>query len=81
MIYYELNKLNKFINYIISKITSRLVVEMKEELSKQNEDIYILLKKELAIIKEQNISNAKQITEISKQLDVIGRTLRGKGFN
>jgi len=54
---------------------------MKEEITKQNEYIYILLKEELAIIKEQNISNTKQITEISKQLDVIGRTLRGKGFN
>ena len=76
-----MNKLNKFIKYIITKITSRLTTELNKELSKQNEDICILLKEELAIIKEQNISNTKQIAEISKQLDVIGRTLRGKGFN
>jgi len=76
-----MNKINKLINYIITKITSRLTTELNKELSKQNEDICILLKEELAIIKEQNISNTKQIAEISKQLDVIGRTLRGKGFN
>jgi len=75
------NKLSKFLNWIAIKITSRLVVEIKEEFSKQNEDIYMLLKEEFAIIKEQNISNAKQIAEISKQLDVLGRMLRGKGFN
>ena len=76
-----MNKLSKFLNWIAIKITSRLVVEIKEEFSKQNEDIYMLLKEEFAIIKEQNISNAKQIAEISKQLDVLGRMLRGKGFN
>ena len=76
-----MNKLSKFLNWIAIKITSRLVVEIKEEFSKQNEDIYILLKEELAIIKEQNLSNTKQIAEMSKQLDVLGRTLRGKGFN
>ena len=76
-----MNKLNKFIDCIISKITSKIIIELNKELSKQNEDIYILLKEELAIIKEQNLSNAKQIAELLKQLDVIGRMLRGKGFN
>jgi len=73
--------LNKFIEWIISKIASRITIELNKEISKQNEDIYILLKEELAIIKEQNLSNTKQIAEMSKQLDVLGRTLRGKGFN
>ena len=76
-----MNKLNKFIKYIITKITSRLTKEIKEELAKQNEDIYMLLKEEFAIIKEQNISNTNQTKEILKQLDVIGRMLRGKGIN
>jgi len=76
-----MNKLNKFINYIISPITSRLTTEIIKELSKQNEDIYMLLKEELVIIKEQNLSNAKQIAEALKQLDVLSRMLRGKGFN
>jgi len=76
-----MNKLNKFIKYIITKITSRLTTEIKEELAKQNEDIYMLLKEEFAIIKEQNISNTNQTKEILKQLDVIGRMLRGKGIN
>jgi len=75
------NKLNKFLNYITTKITSRFTIEIKEEITKQNEDIYILLKEEFAIIKEQNLSNAKQIAETLKQLDVLGRTLRGKWFN
>jgi len=73
--------LNKFIEWIISKIASRITTEIRKEISKQNEDIYILLKEEFAIIKEQNISNKIQSQEILKQLDVIGRTLRGKGFN
>ena len=73
--------LNKFINWILAKITSRLTTELNKELSKQNEDIYTSLKEEFAIIKEQNLSNAKQIAEISKQLDILGRMLRGKGFN
>ena len=76
-----MNKLNKIINYITFNITSKLIIELNKEISKQNEDIYILLKEELAIIKEQNLSNTKQIAEMSKQLDVLGRTLRGKGFN
>jgi len=76
-----MNILNKLKNYLISKITSRIIIILTKEISKQNEDILILLKEEFAIIKEQNISNAKQIAEISKQLDVLGRTLRGKGFN
>ena len=76
-----MNKLSKFLNWIAIKITSRLVVEIKEEFSKQNEDIYMLLKEEFAIIKEQNISNTNQTKEILKQLDVIGRMLRGKGIN
>jgi len=76
-----MNKLNKFINWITTKITSKIIKEINKELSKQNEDIYILLKEEFAIIKEQNLSNEKQVAEILKQLDVLGRTLRGKGFN
>jgi len=75
-----MNKLNKIINYITFNITSKLIIELNKEISKQNEDIYILLKEELAIIKEQNLSNAKQIAELLKQLDVIGRMLRGKGL-
>jgi len=75
------NKLNKFINWITSKITLRITTELKEEILKQNENIYMLLKEELAIIKEQNLSNTKQVAEILKQLDVLGRMLRGKGFN
>jgi len=63
------------------KITSKLTTEIIKELSKQNEDICILFKEEFSIIKEQNLSSTKQIAKISKQLDVIGRTLRGKGFN
>ena len=76
-----MNKLNKFINWITSKITLRITTELKEEILKQNENIYMLLKEELAIIKEQNLSNTKQVAEILKQLDVLGRMLRGKGFN
>jgi len=76
-----MNKLNKFINWIIIKTTSKIIIQLSKELSKQNEDIYMLLKEELAIIKEQNLLNSKQIAEMSKQLDVLGRTLRGKGFN
>jgi len=76
-----MSKLNKLINFIITKTTSRLTTEIIKEIIKQNEDICILLKEELAIIKEQNMSNTKQIIEISKQLDVLGRMLRGKGFN
>ena len=76
-----MNKLNKIINHILSPITSKLITELSKELLKQNEDVYMLLKEELAIIKEQNLSNTKQIAEISKQLDVLGRMLRGKGFN
>ena len=76
-----MNKLNKFINWIIIKITSKLTPELNKEITKQNEDILLSLKEEFAIIKEQNLSNSKQIAELLKQLDVIGRTLRGKGFN
>jgi len=75
------SRLNKFLDWIASKIASKIIIQLNKELSKQNEDICILLKEELAIIKEQNMSNKKQIAEISKQLDVLGRTLRGKGFN
>jgi len=73
--------LNKLINWITTKITSKIIKELNKELSKQNEDICILFKEELAIIKEQNLSNEKQTKEISKQLDVLSRMLRGKGFN
>jgi len=76
-----MNKLNKFIKYILSPITSKLTTEIRKEFSKQNEDICILLKEEFAIAKDQNISNAKQTKEILKQLDVLSRMLRGKGFN
>jgi len=76
-----MNKLNKFINWIIIKITSKLTPELNKEITKQNEDILLSLKEEFAIIKEQNLSNSKQIAELLKQLDVIGRMLRGKGFN
>jgi len=76
-----MNKLNKLIDFIITKITSRLTTEIIKEITKQNEDICILLKEELAIIKEQNISNTNQTKEVLKQLDVIGRMLRGKGIN
>ncbi|HAN10293.1 MAG TPA: hypothetical protein DCP90_06750 [Clostridiales bacterium] len=76
-----MSRLNKFLDWIASKIASKIIIQLNKELSKQNEDICILLKEELAIIKEQNMSNKKQIAEISKQLDVLGRTLRGKGFN
>jgi len=75
-----MNKLNKFINRIVTKIASRITTEINKEITKQNEDIYILLKEEFSIIKEQNLSNAKQIAELLKQLDVIGRMIRGKGF-
>jgi len=73
--------LNKFKNYLISKIISKITKEINKELSKQNEYIYTLLKEEFAIAKEQRLVNTNQIAEISKQLDVLGRTLRGKGFN
>ena len=80
-----MNKINKLKDWILLKITSRIIIEIRQEInneiSKQNEDILMLLKEEFAIIKEQNLSNTKQIIEISKQLDVLGRTLRGKGFN
>jgi len=76
-----MNKLNKFINWIISPITSRIIIEINKEFSKQNEDIYTLLKEELAIIKEQNLSNTNQTKEILKQLDALGRMIRGKGSN
>jgi len=47
-----MNKLNKFINYILLKITSRLVVEVREELSKQNEEIQELKRLNIIIIQE-----------------------------
>jgi len=58
-----------------------LTAELNKELSKQNEDLYTLLKEEFVIAREQHIFNKIQSQEIFKQLDVIGRTLRGKGFN
>jgi len=76
-----MNKLIKFINWIATKITSRITTEVNKELSKQNEDIYILLKEEFAIAREQRLLNTDQTKEISKQLDVLSRMLRGKGFN
>jgi len=83
MIY--LNKLNKFKNWILSKIISRIITilttELNKEISKQNEDLYTLLKEEFAIAKDQHTFNKIQSQEILKQLDVLGRTLRGKGFN
>jgi len=73
---------NKFINYIISLlITSKIVKEINKELSKQNENLYTLLKEEFAIAKDQHAFNKIQSQEILKQLDVLGRMLRGKGFN
>jgi len=79
------NKLNKFKNWILSKITSRIIImltaELNKEISKQNENLYTLLKEEFAIAKDQHAFNKIQSQEISKQLDVLGRMLRGKGFN
>ena len=76
-----MNILNKFKDWIISILTTKIKQEINKELSKQNEDICILLKEEFAIAKDQRLVNTNQIAEISKQLDVLGRTLRGKGFN
>jgi len=76
-----MNRLNKIKNWLISKITSLIIKELNKELSKQNGDILILLKEEFAIAREQRLMNTNQIVEILKQLDVLGRTLRGKGFN
>ena len=76
-----MNKLNKFKDWLISKITSIIIKEINQEISKQNEDLYILLKEEFAIIKEQNLLNTNQTKEVLKQLDVLGRMLRGKGLN
>jgi len=82
-----MNILKKLKNYFISKITSRIIItltaEINKEISKQNEDLYALLEEEfaIAIAREQHIFNKIQSQEIFKQLDVIGRTLRGKGFN
>jgi len=73
-----MNILNKFKNYLISKITSRILKEINKELSKQNEDILILLKEEFAIAREQSLLNTNQIKEISKQLDVLARMIRGE---
>jgi len=75
------NKLNKFKDLVLSKITSKIIKELNKEISKQNENILILLNGEFAIAKEQHLNNTNKIKEISKQLDVLGRLLRGKGFN
>ena len=76
-----MNILNKLKNYLISRITSRIIKELSKEMLKQNENILILLKEEFAIAREQRLMNANQSKEILKQLDVLGRMIRGKGFN
>jgi len=69
--------MNKFKDWILSKIIS----EINKELSKQNKEIYLLLNEEFSIAREQRLNNTNKIVEISKQLDVVGRMLRSKGFN
>ena len=76
-----MNILNKLKDYLISKIISKIIKKLNKELSKQNEDLYTLLKEEFAIAREQHLMNTNQTKEILKQLDVIGRMIRGKGFN
>jgi len=80
-----MNILNKLKKYLISKITSKIIIKLTEELnkeiSKQNEGLYALLKEEFAIAKDQHAFNKIQSQDILKQLDVFGRMLRGKGFN
>jgi len=76
-----MNILKKLKNYLISKITTILTAELNKELSKQNENLYTLLKEEFAIARDQHAFNKIQSQEILKQLDVIGRMIRGKEMN
>lgn len=47
-----MNKLSKIINHIISPITSKIIIKIKEEILKQNEEIQELKRLNIIIIQE-----------------------------